>query len=234
MSRTRIENKSSVLQGNRDTLEDNLDVSRDSISFISTISDRVEQNLFIKRVSEKLGIEQSLLKDKVRKASVNSKTTSRTTSPEKRTGKVDKVELNLIYMMIEYPEKIPVVVRDDILNCFASETLKELGKVITGGVGDTISLVGDLEDGPVKENLLKLMMESPFSDKEVADRVFDDNLRQIRNKWYKGRHNTLKRELIRARDANDRELSDNLLRERDSLLKEERGLFENEKNNQVG
>ncbi len=222
------------MMGNSGTLEDNLDVSRDSISFISTISDRVEQNLFIKRVSEKLGIDQGLLKDNVRKASVHSKTTTRTISPEKRTGTVDKLELNLIYMMIEYPEKIPVVVRDNILNCFASETLKKLGKALTGGVDDTIGLVGDLEDCPAKGNLLKLMMERPFSDKEVANRVFDDNLRQIRNKWYKGRHNILKRELIRARDANDRELSDSLLRERDRLLKEERGLFENEEINKVG
>ena len=222
------------IMGSRDTLEDNLDAIRDSISFISTISDLVEQNLFIKRVSEKLGIDQKLLKDKVRKASVNYKTAAKAASPEKRTEKVDMVELNLIYMMMEYPEKLPVVTREGILDCFASETLKKLGQTITGGAGDTISLVGDLGDGPVKERLLKLIMERPFSNEEVASRVFDDNIKQIRNKWYKGRHNMLKRELIRARDTDDRELSDSLLRERDKLLKEERGLFENGKTNQVG
>ena len=190
--------------------------------------------MFIKRVSEKLGIDQKLLKDKVRKASVNYKTAAKAASPEKRTEKVDMVELNLIYMMMEYPEKIPVVTREGILDCFASETLKKLGQTITGGAGDTISLVGDLGDGPVKERLLKLIMERPFSNEEVASRVFDDNIKQIRNKWYKGRHNMLKRKLIRARDTDDRELSDSLLRERDKLLKEERGLFENGKTNQVG
>jgi len=112
---------------------------------------------------------------------------------------------------------------------FASETLKKLGETLTGGVDDTISLISDMEDGSVKKRLLKLMMERPFSDKEIAGRVFDDNVRQIRNKWYKGRHNMLKRELIRARDTDNRELSDSLLREKDRLLKEEKGLFENEK-----
>jgi len=222
------------MMGSGDTLEDNLDVSRESISFISTISDPVEKNLFIKRVSEKLGIDQKLLKDKIRKASAIYKTATKAASPEERTKKVDMVELNLIYMMMEYPEKIPVVVQDGILDCFASETLRKLGKTITEGVYDTIGLVGDLEDGPVKERLLKLMMECPFFDKEVAGRVFNDNVRQIRNKWYRGRHNMLKQELIRARNTDDRELSDSLLRERDRLSKEERGLFEDEKNNQVG
>jgi DNA primase len=222
------------MMGNSSTLEDNLDVSRDSISFISTISDRVEQNLFIKRVSEKLGIEQSLLKDKVRKASVNSKTTGRTTSPEKRTGKVDKVELNLIYMMTEYPEKIPEVTREGILDCFTSETLKRLGQTITEETGDMISLIGALENGSVKERLLQLMMERPFSEREIADRVFDDNIKQVRNKWQKGRRALLTRELIKAREMDDRELSDSLLQERNNLLKEERGLTKNEKTNQVG
>ena len=222
------------MMGNSATLEDNLDVSRDSISFISTISDRVEQNLFIKRVSEKLGIEQSLLKDKVRKASVNSKTTGRTTSPEKRTGKVDKVELNLIYMMTEYPEKIPEVTREGILDCFTSETLKRLGQTITEETGDMTSLIGALENGSVKERLLQLMMERPFSEREIADRVFDDNIKQVRNKWQKGRRALLTRELIRAREMDDRELSDSLLQERNNLLKEERGLTKNEKTNQVG
>ena len=222
------------IMGRSDTLEDNMDVGRESISFISTISDRVEQNLFIKRVSEKLGIDQKLLKERVRKIPANYKPSDRTASLEKKPGKVDMVELNLIYMMIEYPEKIPVVIRDGILDCFASETLKKLGQTITDRRSDISGLVGDLEDDTAKERLLKLMMERPFFDKEVANKVFADNVRQIRNKWYKGRHNILKRELIRARDTGDRELSDSLLQEKNRLLKEERGLSKNEKNNQVG
>ncbi|MEA2013968.1 MAG: DNA primase [Thermodesulfobacteriota bacterium] len=220
--------------GSNNTLEDNLDISRDSVSFISAISDRVEQNLFIKRVSEKLGIGQKLLKDRVRKASASHTTTSRTAPTEKRTGKVDMVELNLIYMMMEYPEKIPVVVRDGILDYFSSETLSELGKRIIDGVDDISSLVGDLEDGSVREKLLKLMIEQPVLDGDMAGRVFDDNVRQIRTKWYKGRHTILKRDLIRARDTDDIELSNSLLREKDRLLKEERRLSNNEKLNHVG
>ncbi|MCD6486620.1 MAG: DNA primase [Syntrophobacterales bacterium] len=222
------------IMGNRDTLENNLDAIRESISFISTISDPVERNLFIKRVSEKLGIDQKLLKDKIRRASANHKTATKSASPGKKAEKVDMVELNLIYMMMEYPEKIPLVTREDILDCFVSETLKKLGDAITGKTGDAASLVGDLEDCSEKEQLLKLMMEHPVLDREIVERVFDDNIRQIKNKWYKNRHNALKRRLIRAREMDDRELSDSLLRERNRLLKEERGLTKNEKDNQLG
>ncbi|MBW2561599.1 MAG: hypothetical protein JRE40_12200, partial [Deltaproteobacteria bacterium] len=219
-----------------DTLEDNLDATRDAVSFISTIGDPVERNLFIKRVSERLGIDQKLLKDKVEKASPGRKTVGLVPVPSsgKRGGKVDIVELNLIYMMMEYPEKVPAVLEEGILDCFDSEELKRLGQTIAGERGDMTSLVGDLEDGPVKERLLKLMMEQPFSDSEIADRVFDDNIKQVRNKWYKGRQALLKRELIRAQHTGDRALSDSLLRDRDRLLKEERGLANNEKSDQIG
>jgi len=223
-----------TIMGSRDTLEGNLDIGRESASFIGTISDRVERNLFIKRVSEKLGIDQKLLKDRVAKASSHYTTAATSASREKMTEKVDMVELNLIYMMMEYPDKIPLVTQENILDCFASEPLKRLGQTITAQTGDAGSLVGDMADGPVKERLLRLVMEHPVLDENIVSRVFDDNIKQIRNKWYRGRHNMLKRQLIRARETGDKELSESLLQEKDRLLKEERGLNKNEKNNQVG
>jgi len=223
-----------AIMGGGDTLEDNLDATRDAVSFISAIGDPIERDLFIKRVSERLGIDQRLLKNKVEKASHGRRAPADAPPPgKKETGKVDTVELNLIYMMMEYPEKVPVVAREGVLNCFGSEELKRLGEAITGEGGDMASLIGDLEDSPVKERLLKLMMERPFPDREIADRVFDDNIKQVRSKWYKGRHALLKRELIKAQHTGDRELSDSLLRDRDRLLKEERGLANNEKSDQI-
>jgi len=222
-----------TIMGSTDTLEDNLDAIRDSVLFISTIGDPIERDLFIKRVSERLGIDQKLLRDKVRKTASGRKDASPAPSPGKRMGRVDIVELNLIYMMMEYPEKVSIAIEEGILDCFDSEELKRLGQTISGEAGDMASLVGDLEGGPVKERLLKLMMERPFSDREIADRVFDDNIKQVRNKWYKGRHALLKRELIKAQHTGDRALSDRALRDRDRLLKEERGLANNEKGDQI-
>jgi len=219
-----------AVMGGGGTLENDLDAVRDSIPFISTIGDPIERNLFIKRVSERLGIDQKLLKERVEKASPGRKTAP---PPRKGAGKVDMVELNLIYMMMEYPEKISVVAEEGVLEYFGSEVLRRLGQVIAEDRGDANSLVNDLEDGPVRERLMQLMMERPFPDREIADRVFADNIRQVRSRWYKSRHALLKKELLRAQHAGDRALSDSLLRDRDRLLKEERGLGDDEKGNQI-
>jgi DNA primase len=224
-----------AVMGRGATLEDTLDSSREAVSFIRAISDPVERNLFIKRVSERLGIDEKLLKDKVETASPpDRRVAARPPSRGKWTGTVDMVELHLIYIMTEYPEKIPLAVQAGILDCFGSEELKKLGRAVTERRGDANALIGDLDDGPVKKRLLKLMMERPYADREIVDRVFDDNIRQIRNKWYKGKRALLARELIRARHAGDKALSESLLRDRDRLLREERGLANNEKSDQIG
>ena len=223
-----------TIMGDGDTLEDNLDTTRDAVSFIRTIGDPIERNLFVKRVSERLGIDQRLFKDKVEKTSPVRKAAGPPASPGQRAGKVDKVELNLIYMMMEYPEKVPVVLEEGILDCFGSEELKKLGQTITGEGGDMASLLGDLEDGPVKERLLKLMMEQPFSDRGIADRAFNDNIKKVRNRWYKGRYALLQRDLGKAQHTGDRALSESLMRDIDRLLKEERGLANDEKSDQIG
>jgi DNA primase len=223
-----------AVMGGGDTLEHDLDTIRDAVAFISTIGDPIERNLFIKRVSERVGIDQKLLKDKVEKASSGRRAAAPVSSPEKKAEKVDMLELNLIYMMMEYPEKIPIVVEEGILDYFGSEQLKRVGRTITKEGGDMASLVGDLEEGLVKKRLLKLMIEQPFPNGEVADRVFRDNINQVRSRWYRGRQALLKRELIRAQHAGDRALSDSLLRDRDRLLKEERGQSSNEKSDQIG
>ena len=224
-----------TIMGGGATLEDTLDTSREAVSFIRGITDPVERNLFIKRVSERLGIDQKLLKDRVEKVSPpDRRVAAHPPSQGKKMETVDMVELHLIYMMIEYPEKIPVAVEEGILDCFGSEELKKLGQTLTGARSNVNVLISDLEEGPVKKRLLQLMMERPFSDGEIVDRAFNDNIRQIRNKWYKGRRALLTRELIRAKHAGDRDLSESLLRDRDRLLREERGSANDEKSDQIG
>ncbi len=225
-----------VIMGGGGTFEHDLDAMRDSILFIRTIADPIERDLFIKRVSERLGIDQKLLKDRVEK--VFPKQKGAVPPPTHTQGggvdKVDMVELNLIYMMMEYPEHISVVAEEGVIDSFGSEELKKLGNTIIERKGDTSSLIRDLGDGPVKARLLQLMMERPFPDSEIAGKVLHDNIRQVRNKWFKGRRALLKKELIRAQQTGDRTLSDSLLRDKDKLLKEERGLVNNEKGDQIG
>lgn len=218
--------------GGRGTLEENIDSIGGSISFIANIADPIERNLFIKRVSEKLGVDQGLLKTEVARALKKSGRDSKAKEPERRgTKSVDAIELSLIYLMCEYPEKIPRVIDEKTIDYFVSSELRTLGQALIGsfekdngrGISD---LVNEMDHGTVKEKLMKMMMEKQPFDEGVIDRVFEDTLKKIRVTWYKNRHKIIKRELARAQGMGDKDLSARLLMEKGKLLKEEKGSYQ--------
>ena len=218
--------------GGRGTLEENIDSIGGSISFIANIADPIERNLFIKRVSEKLGVDQGLLKTEVARALKKSGRVSKAKDPRRSdTTSVDVVELSLIYLMCEYPEKIPRVIDEKTIDYFVSSELRTLGQALIGsfekdngrGISD---LVNEMDHGTVKEKLMKMMMEKQPFDEGVIDRVFEDTLKKIRVTWYKNRHKIIKRELARAQEMGDKDLSARLLMEKGKLLKEEKGSYQ--------
>ena len=212
------------------TIEDTSDAVHRAVSFIANIDDAIERNLFIKRVAEKLGIDQELLKREVFHALTPSfRIRKENTSRGRETGKVDTVELSLIHIMLEYHDKIPAIIVTGVLDYFMNEELRVLGKALHGypdGIGslDTLLIIDRLDNEPIKGRLLKLMIdESPY-DERVIDRLIADTIKQIKRKWYKEKHRILKMKLIKAEEANDRDLCIHLLTEKERLLREEQRL----------
>ena len=215
--------------GSREIFEENLDSIRDAVSFISNIDDAIQRNLFIRRVSEKLSIDQELLKREISRKLSPRKVTGEDVSSKKKTGGVDVVELGLIHLALEYPYKISEIIDEKVMDYFMSADLKKLGNVLEQSYGrngklNVSDIVDGLEDGAVKERLLKLTMtESPY-DATVIDRVFADSVKRIKQKWYRGERKSLNRRLVKAQEMNDQKLWSTLLMEKERLLKEERGL----------
>lgn len=212
-------------------IEETSDAVHRAVSFIANIDDAIKRNLFIKRVAEKLGIDQELLKMEVRHALTPSFSTTGNTSQRQDTGKADKVELSLIHIMLEYPDKIPAILETGILDYFMSEELRTLGKVLhespdrgggdrdTDGL-DTFLIINRLDNESLRGRLLKLVIdESPYNEK-VIDQLIADTIKQIKRKWYKEKDRTLRTKL--AEEADDWDQCIYLLREKEKerLLRE--------------
>ena len=213
--------------GSRKTFEENLDLTEAAISFISSIGDVIQRNLFIKRVSERLNIDQELLKRETNRKSRPRTALKEDVSCKRNSEKVDALELSFIHMMLEYPHKIPEIANGGILDYFTSEDLMRLVNMLKqsynkNGDISASDIVSGLEDGAVKKRLLKLIMsESPY-DVTVVDKIFADLAKRIKQKWYKKKHIRLKRELIKAQEMDDRKSCSMLLVEKQRLLTEER------------
>jgi DNA primase len=216
-----------VLGGGK-TFEDKRDMIKTAMEFINKIGDEIEKNLFIKRIAEKLGINQELLKKELHKKEVQIKPK---TAGEKQNIKVqiNPLEINLIRLLLEYPQKTVQVESERILDCFLQPELKALGEKIVeaykllGFIDISVILSAD-EDSPLREKIFKLIMEAPPTDDAILEKNFTDNIRRIKEKWYKDQHRQLKFKLAQAQESGNEELSNKLLYEKENILTKEREL----------
>ena len=214
--------------GGRGTLEEDRDKLREAVAFLCRIGDAVERNLFIKSVAERLNVDEEVLKEEIRRVLSHA---SPAAAPMKKGSirEPDPLELSLVHMMLECPDRIPAAV-SGALACFTTEELKMLGeRLLTaaekqdGAIPDLFSLVNGLEEGPVRARLLDLLMgESPYP-KELIDRLMADTIKKIRERSDRGKGKILTRKIKEAERVKDQGL-DRLVAEKNRLLREEKGL----------
>jgi len=203
----------------RDSLEGQALLARETISFIKSIPDVIQRNLFVKRCAEKLGVDQHLIKDEVNRGL--GRTKAPMPSPEKG-GEIDPVELYLVYLMIEFPDRIPLVTASGVLDLCSRSPIRDLGERIAGlietGALITMSdVIGETRNGDVKDSLLRLAMDKRPDD-SIVDTMLRDTIGRIRDRWYREQSRELSRRLVEARERDDRELCDRLLLEKKQLL----------------
>ncbi len=214
--------------GDQGGFEKDRDSLRRAVAFIKHIENVVDRNLFIKRVSEKLGIDQDLLKkeiSRVRPAVIDDGTIRGV-----YTAAIEKLEMDLIHLLLIHPEKIVPARQAGILDYFTNRDLKNFGETLQGAVDglqswDAVERVSRLHPGPIREGLMKKLMEArPVEEEKILDRLIADATRQIRRRWYKEKHKTLKMDIVKAQETGDADLCSRLLVEKERLLKEERML----------
>ena len=213
------------VMGDRGTFEKDRDVLRKSLSFIRHIDNAIERNLFIKRVSEKLGIDQDVLKTEISHSMTASPNAA--TKQKKHPGTVDLLEMNLIHILMMHPEKLAVMAETNILNYFISPDLKSLGeelKMFATGPGnfDAVEFISRLDSGVLRERLLRKVIDESSYDEKVLDRLLADTVKQIKRRWYREIKKILMIKMNKAQEAGDMNLCDELLNEKERLLKEER------------
>ena len=214
--------------GGRGTLEEDRDKLREAVAFLCRIGDDVERNLFIKTVAERLNVDQEVLKEEVRRG-ISHEAPAAAPMKKGSVREVDRVELNLIHMILEYPDRISVL--SEVIPCLATEELKILGERLLeavenegGAIPDIFSLLNGLEEGPVRARLLDLLMgENPYPG-ELIDRLMADTIRKIRERDSRKRDKKLTRRIKEAEHAGDQGLNENLVAEKNRILREEKGL----------
>ncbi|MCE5210511.1 MAG: DNA primase [Deltaproteobacteria bacterium] len=214
--------------GSGRTFEDKRDMVRTATEFIAKISDRKEKNLFIKRVAEKTGIDEELLIKETYKTAAKSEIKADKIKPALKINN-DAVELYLIQLMMEYPQKITQVESENILDYFLQSELQNLGKKIIDsykllGFVDVGVILSSDENPALREKMFQLMIREMPADDVMLGKIFADNVRQIKRKWYKEQHRQIKIKLSKAQEDGDEDMVNKLLYEKGNILTKEKEL----------
>jgi len=215
--------------GDGKTFEENRDLVKTAMAFVGKIGDEIEKNLFIKRIAEKLGIDQSLLKREVHRKEVHVKPKTEVSADVKLDVNLNPLEMNLIRLLLEYPQKTELIEQERILESFMDPRLKALGEKIVQdykflGYIDINVILSAEADKKLRESLYKLSIEAPPTDDSMVERNFTDNIKRIREKWYKEQHRQLKLKLAQAQVSGNDELLQQLMVEKQNLMNAEREL----------
>lgn len=214
--------------GNGTTFEENRDLVKTAMEFVNKISNDIEKNLFINRIAERWGVDQALLKKEIYRKDVRPKNLS-VKSNQNLQSKLSYLEMNLIRLVLEYPEKIISVENSGIFDFFLEERLKSLGEKIVesykllGYIDINVILSAD-EDKALRNNLYELRINEPATDDDIVERNFADNIRGIKRKWYKEKHRQLKSKIVKAQENGDAGLLEKYLYEKQSLMVQEKEL----------
>jgi DNA primase len=214
--------------GDSKTFEENRDLVKTAMEFVGKIGDEIEKNLFIKRIAEKLGIDQTLLKREAHRKTTNVKPGA---SGPRHAAKanVNPLEVNLIRLMLEYPQKTQLIESEKILDYFMEPALKNLGdKIVQAykllGYIDINMILSSDDDKPLRESLYKLSIEAPSTDENMVERNFTDNIRRIREKWQKEQKRLVQLKLRQAQESGDKELTQELTCQMQNLIQERKEL----------
>jgi DNA primase len=214
--------------GGKKSLEKDREALSAAIALLSRIEDVLQRNLFVKRITETLGVDQDLLKREVNRLLATGEKPSAEAIRGQNAGKIDPVEMSLLQLMIECPEKIPRMVNENIMDYMEDPDLKILGRMLverydSSGLRtpDAAALIEGLDNEKVRMQILKRLIESPPLDQAIAERVFSDTVLKIKKKWYRQQHGIIGRKLVSAQRAGDRALCDSLIVEKENLRLQE-------------
>jgi len=199
---------------------------RQSLAFLSQIEDVLQRNILLKRMSERLGIEQELLKIELNKVNTAEKQAGGIKPVVQDKKEFDPIELGFIRMMLNRGESIRAAAQQGVFSYFLDDDLRRFGELLAREAddGEIAGLIAKVDNRELQNILWKLMVsESPYENVSF-ERIFADTIKKIRNKWFKQKHKVLDIELRRAEERKDQKTCSSILLEKEKLIREEKAL----------
>lgn len=194
---------------------------------LSEIPDQVARSLYIRYLSERVGVEEDALLQRVKavRSERGRRLKSRGKAEEPDAACKDglaefadnRIERRIIAMMLQFPEIVPDLENRGIIDYFESERLRELAALILShpppSTADTSGLLNRIEDGEKRQLLASLAIGEECWDRASCEKLVMQFLSAR-----KRRQNGLLDQIKAAEAENDQERLFALLKEKQKQM----------------
>ncbi|MFP3999856.1 MAG: DNA primase [Desulfobacterales bacterium] len=208
------------------TVEGKVRVTGEIAPVLAEISDSVARSVYVRHLAESLGVDEAVVLEKVRENTSRlsaRKPGGRGLKPPEKNGRdktpsdkqiaPDRLEVQVVAMMIQNPESIAEVESRNILEYFEDLRLKELGelvcRVLKQDTARVSGLLSHVKDEQQRQMLASLMMEDAGWGQESC-RLLLSQFVQCKQR----RKNDLLNQIRAAEQKNDQKLLMKLLSEK--------------------
>lgn len=184
---------------------------------LASIQDSVARSLHIKQLAERLGIEESVIMDKIRQAA--SRPAGTGDAPQSAPQQAilpdeQRLEQQVLAMMLRYPVMIPEIVGRNLLDRFEDDTLKAIAQMILerpADGGDAVAdLISTIEKPRYRNLVTRLALQETHWDRQGCERL----LAQLEARQLRRFTHDLQRQIEVAEKNKDFELLGRLLRQK--------------------
>ena len=184
---------------------------------LAHVQDNIARSLYIKQLAERLDIDETAIMEKVRRSSVQrpmGRPKIEAGLSKIGTAGPDRLEQQIVAMMIRFPVMIPEIVGNNILDYFEDEKLKTIGQMIIHQKdGDKMSVadwVSMIDDSNYQNMLAKLAIQDQHWERQGCERLLD----QFKSRHRRKIKNDLQRQIEAAERDNDVDLLSTLLKQK--------------------
>ncbi len=181
---------------------------------LASIQDGVARGLYIKIIAERLTIDESTIMEKIREAVAAQNREGGAPRPPFGPVSEQRLERQVLAMMLGYPAIIPEILRRNLLEAFEDAELQTIGRMIAEHCADKHQNAADvimmIQDPRQRSMLTRLAIAEDHWDHDGCVRV----LAQLEGRHQRRVTQALQRQIVDAEKNNDIDLLGRLLREK--------------------
>jgi DNA primase len=189
------------------------------LPFLLRIKDGVHRDPYLKRLAEKTGVREGEILDAAR---TMSKAPTKEGAQEPVTRIHVSTEKTLVQMMLQYPELIPLLIEEGVVEDIEGRDLRSIGALVIQdfqrhGHLSLDRLAPTLEEHGVSTLAFALAFQEEKLEEEMAERIMKDCLRKIKMNVLKRKREGLNKRIKEAEAQSDEALLNSLFLNMEAL-----------------